>query len=104
EGEARMSRRLRDTAPLALAAFALMAAACSSGPKPNTVHEFDSIVSEPLRVRRPAGPSADPKAGPGGPDYVGHPPPDEVYDCREPASLFTPAQVGAVRACVDSIQ
>src|SRR5690606_18597824 len=67
-------------------------------------HEFDRVVAEPMRVRRPAGPGADPSVGPGEPDYLGHPLPNEKFDCEPPSSLFTFERVTEIRRCIESVR
>lgn len=85
------------------AAVSLVLCACASGPKKNRVHEFDAVIAEPMRIRRPPGPGADPSVGPGGEDYTARPVPDAAYDCRAPESLYEAARVAEIRACAASI-
>src|SRR3954467_6778781 len=82
--------------------FLFAAPGCSSASK----HEktVKNAIVRTIRVRRPQGRGADPKAGPGGEDYVSDPLPNETLDCEKPAALFRGFDLPKVRGCFTSIQ
>jgi hypothetical protein len=90
-----MSSKLRGLAKICV--LFVCAQACASAPK--NEHEISSIYLSTLRVRRPPGPGADPKAGPGGEDYTSHPLPNEQLDCETLDSLFREMKLAAIRKC-----
>ena len=67
------------------------------------LHRLSRIVLRNLHARRPAGPGADPRVMPGGPDYKGTPLPDHRFDCRPIRDLFSTVKLAPVRDCVKKI-
>ncbi len=76
--------------------------ACSFAPK-NKFY-LDSVLTSPLRIRRPRGPGADPHVGPGGVDYVSNPLPDRRFDCKKPQFMFKDWDDASIRSCLRSIK
>lgn len=69
----------------------------ASEPRPRAVRQ---LYLQGLHFRRPSGPGADPRVGPGGPDYFGSPLPDSRLDCRPHEALHSGAPVEKIRACI----
>jgi hypothetical protein len=97
-----------------LAAAAALGTSCSimrkksekeaeSAPPPRE-HLLKKIIPYTLRVRRPAGPGADPQAGPGGTDYYGSPRPDAKLDCQTPEWLFREIELSQLQTCLSTIK
>ncbi len=85
-------------------AFSAGCKSASSRANARVVHPLRKISFYNVRVRRPAGPGADPQAGPGGTDYRSSPRPDSVLDCREPGVLISSVSLGGLSSCLASIQ
>jgi hypothetical protein len=68
--------------------------------KPVSEYHLHRFIPYTLRVRRPPGPGANPKAGPGGIDYRSDPVPDANFDCKEVAWLFKDLKLEDLRACI----
>ncbi len=67
-------------------------------------YHLHRLIPYTLRVRRPTGEGANPKAGPGGTDYRSNPLPDSHFDCKDVASLFSETKLADVRACIAKVQ
>ncbi|MCC7441599.1 MAG: hypothetical protein IT285_08200 [Bdellovibrionales bacterium] len=79
---------------------------CAGGPHrgEDRIYALDRIVPSALRVRRPPGPGADPKAGPGGPDFVSQPNyPDERLDCRSIDEFLPDEKLKPMFECLASL-
>lgn len=99
-------------AAAALSSILVFAAACKHAskttaavpepPTPRQVSEYrlHKIIPYTLRMRRPPGPGANPKAGPGGADYHSDPLPDAHFDCEGAAWLFRELKLDQVRSCL----
>ncbi|MGK5082860.1 hypothetical protein WDW37_06115 [Bdellovibrionota bacterium FG-1] len=73
----------------------------SRGVAPHAIHR---LIPYTLRVRRPAGPGANPLAGPGGEDFTSHPLPDAKFDCEPPVAMFRDFKMNEIRECLKSVQ
>ncbi len=82
--------------------LATFIAACST--QPVTYFPIESMLAQPLRVRRPVGPPASPAVEPGGEDYTSQPLPNEQMDCRKPESLIEKWKVEKTLKCLGSIR
>jgi 1-acyl-sn-glycerol-3-phosphate acyltransferase len=87
--------------PLILVFLGTGLGGCQSSLKSD--HAFDSILVEPIRVRRPVGEGAVAMAFPGGIDYQSDPLPDERFDCRKTEWLFENSDLEAIRSCLNSL-
>jgi hypothetical protein len=74
------------------------------GRAPVKQHAIKQLAPVNLRVRRPAGPGADPAAGPGGTDYRSRPLPNEQLDCEKAGTLLRGLDVAGLRACFAALQ
>jgi hypothetical protein len=70
----------------------------------NPTHELHQLIPYSLKIRRPPGPGADPKVGPGGTDYTSHPLPDAKFDCETPTFLFSELKLDQVLQCVEDVK
>lgn len=86
------------------ASFLSNCASVSKREHEKTLHRLHHIVPYNLHFRRPHGLGADPAAGPGGIDYTSNPLPNEKFDCEPYSELFKNIDLGAVKACLASIQ
>src|SRR5437867_1690517 len=86
----------------------VIAIGCSSIQKKEQArnrHALHQLFLANLHFRRPAGPGADPKVGPGGPDYFGSPVSDSsTYDCEPLSALHREMKMAEVRECLSSVK
>ncbi|MCM2276650.1 MAG: hypothetical protein NDJ89_01070 [Oligoflexia bacterium] len=97
---------IRKSLQLVALLVALLLAGCASGEKREREagwHRLHKLVLENLRIRRPAGPGADPGVGPGGMGYTSRPLPDAKFDCQPASELFRGMPLDAARECLASI-
>ena len=83
--------------------------ACVSGcsglrTAPRHEHQISHLIPYTLRVRRPPGPGADPRVGPGGTDYTSHPLPSANLDCETARELFANLDLAGLRTCLSSLK
>lgn len=82
--------------------FGIIFSACSSAPV--LEKEIRQIDAHHIRVRRPVGESADPKAGPGGIDFQSQPLPNSQLDCQKLEDFLSGISLPAVSQCLIQLQ
>jgi hypothetical protein len=81
-------------------------AACTSAQKSEesgNIHRLHRLILQNLQVRRPVGPGADPKVGPGGPDYLAQTLPNAKLDCDSLENLYKDLKMPVIRTCLNLI-
>lgn len=82
-------------------------AGCASAEKQErerSVHLIRRFAWETLRIRRPDGAGASPKAVPGEEDWESRPLPDLRFDCRPLGELHAGADTSSVRECLSGLK
>lgn len=74
---------------------------CSS--TPSTERVLSDFAPETLRIRRPEGAGADPKAEPGMPEYEAQKKPNAKFDCQYPHELFMGVSMLEIRSCLNEL-
>ena len=94
-----MNARIFALLGLALAPLVFFDGCSSTGRDGGNEHEIQKVFINKMRVRRPLGEGADPKAGPGGLDYRSDPLPNERLDCETLTTMFEGVDLRGLRAC-----
>ena len=69
----------------------------------NSSRKVLRLIPFTLRMRRPPVAGADPKAGPGGADYVSHPFPNQHLDCETAEAIFKDIPLTELRGCLATL-
>lgn len=94
--------RLKSMIIAAVTTASLAQLGCSTAPA--NVRQVHNLIPASVRWRRPAGPGADPQAGPGGWDYTSHPLPDAHWDCKRPYDVLGQLPIYPIQACLNSLK